>query len=77
MQDKEGKIKIRYENPQDGTIEKPVAYYEKRLNLTALGVLLYFINIAIKKSKTSNVCDDICLAWYWSGNSPCTNSENR
>jgi hypothetical protein len=36
MQDKEGKIKIRYEDPQDGTIEKPVAYDEKRLNLTNL-----------------------------------------
>jgi len=30
MQDKEGKIKIRYENPQDGTTEKPVAYYGEK-----------------------------------------------
>jgi len=30
MQDKEGKIKIRYEDPQDGTIEKPVAYYGEK-----------------------------------------------
>jgi hypothetical protein len=30
MQDKEGKIKIRYKGPQDGTIEKPAVYYGKK-----------------------------------------------
>jgi len=35
-QDKEGKIKIRYEDPQDGTIEKPGHITGKRLNLTNL-----------------------------------------
>ena len=34
----------------------------KRLNLTALGGLLYFINITIKKIKISNVYNDCCLA---------------
>ena len=36
MQDKEGKIKIRYEDSQDGTIEKSGILREKRLNLTNL-----------------------------------------
>jgi len=30
MQDKEGKIKIRYEDLKDGTIEKPMAYYGEK-----------------------------------------------
>jgi len=35
-QDKEGKIKIRYEDPHYRTIEKPVVYYGERLNLSNL-----------------------------------------
>jgi len=36
MQDKEGEIKIRYEDPQDGIVEKPEPYYGKKLNLANL-----------------------------------------
>ena len=36
MQDKEGEIKIRYEDLHDVIVEKPEPYYGKKLNLANL-----------------------------------------